>query len=93
LSEPLALEKVFEDEEVVAYRPLRSAFTRREVAQALKRSPVDPFNILTEATIRYYDEGLAPHAKMLLLARRHGLPLIVLWKRLPRPLELRAGVG
>jgi len=93
LSERRPLEKVYEDEEVIAYRLLEPSLTRADIARALGRSAVDPFNVLNEVSIKYYNEALAPHGKMLRLARRYGLPLVVLWKKLPSPLELRSGIG
>jgi hypothetical protein len=46
---------------------------------------MDPFNIVDQITIKYYSEYLPLHRKVLRLARTHGLPLVILWKRLPTP--------
>jgi hypothetical protein len=79
------LSKVFEDSEVEVYRIEAKTYDRRWVAQALGRNIMDPFNIVDQITIKYYSEYLPLHRKVLRLARTHGLPLVILWKRLPTP--------
>jgi hypothetical protein len=79
------LRKVFENSEVEAYRIEARTYDRRWVAQAIGRNIMDPFNIVDQTTIKYYSEHLPLHRTVLRLAKAHGLPLVILWKKPPSP--------